>query len=210
VLIAGGTGGPNNYFSSAELYDVGLGYSNSWQPQITTFTSPLNLGGSLVITGSQFRGVSESSSGNNQDSASDYPLVQLRSMENGQVTFLLTTNWSANMLVSVPVTNFPVGWALVTVFANGIPGASSILRIAPTPTVIVLTNVAKLAGGSFRFAFSNTPGAVFSVLATTNLSLPITNWTALGGVMEITPGQFQFTDPQATNGPKRFYRAFSP
>jgi len=34
----------------------------------------------------------------------------------------------------------------------------------------------------------------------------LTNWTALGGVTEISPGQFQFTDPQATNSPQRFYR----
>jgi hypothetical protein len=42
------------------------------------------------------------------------------------------------------------------------------------------------------------------------MSLPMTDWTALGGVVEISPGQFQFTDPQATNSPKRFYRAFAP
>jgi len=45
--------------SSAELYDVGLGFSTSWQPQIATFTSPLSLGGSLGLSGSRFRGVSE-------------------------------------------------------------------------------------------------------------------------------------------------------
>jgi hypothetical protein len=48
------------------------------------------------------------------------------------------------------------------------------------------------------------------VLATTNLSLPLSNWTALGGVVEISPGQFQFTDPQAANGGRRFYRTFAP
>jgi len=48
------------------------------------------------------------------------------------------------------------------------------------------------------------------VLATTDLSQPVTNWTALGGVMQIAPGQFQFTDPQATNYPQRFYSVRSP
>jgi hypothetical protein len=38
----------------------------------------------------------------------------------------------------------------------------------------------------------------------------LSQWTALGGVMEISPGQFQFTDPQATNSPQRFYRAYAP
>jgi len=48
------------------------------------------------------------------------------------------------------------------------------------------------------------------VLATTNVSLPSSNWTALGGVTEISPGQFQFTDPHAANFGQRFYRLRSP
>ena len=93
--------------SSAELYDVGLGFSKSWQPQIATVTSPLSLGGSLVVTGSQFRGISEGSGGNSQDSPADYPLVQLRSLESEQTVFLLTTNWSTNSFTSAAGLEFP-------------------------------------------------------------------------------------------------------
>jgi hypothetical protein len=64
--------------------------------------------------------------------------------------------------------------------------------------------------GAFQFAFTNIPGAVFTALTTTNLALPLSNWTALGSVPEVSPGQFQFTDPQATNDTRRFYRARSP
>jgi hypothetical protein len=64
--------------------------------------------------------------------------------------------------------------------------------------------------GAFQFAFTNTPGAVFTVLATTNPVLPLSNWTVLGGVTEVSPGHFQFADPQATNSPRRFYRVRSP
>jgi hypothetical protein len=53
-------------------------------------------------------------------------------------------------------------------------------------------------------------GGLFGVLATTNMSSPLTNWTALSGVMEIAPGQFQFSDPQAANGGQRFYRLYAP
>jgi hypothetical protein len=49
-----------------------------------------------------------------------------------------------------------------------------------------------------------------TVLTTTNLLLPLTNWTVLGTVTDNPPGQFQFTDPQATNHPLRFYRVRSP
>jgi len=53
-------------------------------------------------------------------------------------------------------------------------------------------------------------GAFFGVAAATDAALPLSNWTALGGVTELSPGWFQFTDPQATNSPQRFYRVRSP
>ncbi len=60
--------------------------------------------------------------------------------------------------------------------------------------------------GGFQFSFSNAPGALFTVLATTNVALSLSNWEVVGGVTEISPGLFQFTDPQATNHAQRFYR----
>ncbi|MEK7707542.1 MAG: hypothetical protein AAB380_06055, partial [Verrucomicrobiota bacterium] len=70
----------------------------------------------------------------------------------------------------------------------------------------VLTGLAQLGNGSFRFTFTNTPGAQFSVLASTNVALPSSEWTALGTVSEGPPGVFQFTDEQATNQPACFYQ----
>jgi N-acetylneuraminic acid mutarotase len=209
ILIAAGLGVP--VVAGAELYDAGVGYSNSWQPRITSITSPLDLGGSVSVTGAQFRGISEGSDGNSQDSSADYPLVQLRSIESGQTVFLSSTNWSTNSFISLPVWNFPPGYALATVFVNGIQSTSSIVNISvPIPTTTTLNNPVTLNGDQFQFGFTNNPGALFGVLATTNLSLPLTNWIMLSGVMEVSPGQFQFTDPQATNSGQRFYQIYSP
>jgi hypothetical protein len=210
LLVVGGYNGASA-LADAEIYDVGLGCTNTSQPQITAATSPLNLGSSLVVTGAQFRGIAEGSSGNSQDSATDYPLVQLRSIESGQTTFLLTTNWSTNSVTSAAVWNFPPGWALVTVFVNGIQSTSSIVNISvPMPAVSNVTCTTAITGGAFQMRFTNCVGGLFGVLATTNVSLPLTNWMALSGVMEIAPGQFQFSDPQATNGGQRFYRLYAP
>ena len=97
--------------SSAELFDSGLGFSNAWQPTITTVTSLLSAGAGLTLGGAQFRGISEASGGNgSQDSSSDYPLVQLRGLESGRTMFLRPTNWSTNSFASAPVTSFPAGW----------------------------------------------------------------------------------------------------
>jgi hypothetical protein len=72
-----------------------------------------------------------------------------------------------------------------------------------------LTGV-KLSNGTFQISFANTPGAGFVVLASTNISLPTTNWTVLGTPTESPAGQYQFIDSQAANNQKRFYRVSLP
>ncbi|HXS69694.1 MAG TPA: kelch repeat-containing protein, partial [Candidatus Polarisedimenticolia bacterium] len=212
LLVAGGY--YTNCLASAELYDEGLCLENVLRPQISSATSPLNPGDGLTISGSGFGGNSEASSGNPQSSPTDYPLLQLRAMDGGQTTFLSVSNWSANSFTSLPVWNFPPGYALATVFVNGIQSTSSIVNVsvpvAVMPEITVLKNPQFLGNQSFQFIFTNTPGAVLSVLATTNLALPLTNWTRLGGATEISPGQFQFIDPQAANHGQRFYLLVGP
>jgi hypothetical protein len=75
---------------------------------------------------------------------------------------------------------------------------------------IVLTNANLLPGGPFQFGFTNVPGLSFTALMTTNVALPLTAWTRLGPVAEVSPGQFQFTDSLAPNDSVRFYRVRSP
>jgi hypothetical protein len=48
--------------------------------------------------------------------------------------------------------------------------------------------------GSFSFGFTNAPGVCFTVLSTTNLSLPLSQWTVSGGVVENPAGNYTFTD----------------
>jgi hypothetical protein len=95
---------------------------------------------------------------------------------------------------------------LATVFVNGIPSTGRVTAVsAPVPTAVTLA--AKiLTNNWFQFSFTNSAGAQFAALTSTNLALPASNWTALGVVPEISPGQFQYTDPQVTNSPRRFYR----
>ena len=106
---------------------------------------------------------------------------------------------------------FPPGYALVTVLVNGIPSPGSVINVSvPLPTPPRLTGARTLSGRSFQFSFTNSPGALFGALAATNLALPASNWTVLGAVSEFAPGQFQYTDLQATNYTRRFYRVVSP
>ncbi len=126
--------------SSAELYDQGLGFDPSWQPLLTTVSpSPLLSGSALTASGSRFKGISEASGGNGtQNSSSNYPVVQLLSLANEQTLFLpvdAITGWSDTSFTSTPITlmttsssGFPIGYALVTVFTNGIPSQSQLVN----------------------------------------------------------------------------------
>jgi hypothetical protein len=68
----------------------------------------------------------------------------------------------------------------------------------------------RLGNGAFKFSFTNTPGAGFTVLTSTNLVLPFSQWSRLGSPNEVSSGLFQFMDPQAANRPSGFYRVTSP
>jgi len=150
VLAAGGTTDGLTGLSSAELYDQGLGFDPSWQPLLTAVSpSILHSGSQLTAAGLRFKGISEASGGNGaQNSSSNYPLVQLLSLANEQTLFLpvdAMTGWSNNSFTSTPITlmttsssGFPIGYALVTVFTNGIPSQSQFVvaepgRPGPTP-----------------------------------------------------------------------------
>jgi hypothetical protein len=96
------------------------------------------------------------------------------------------------------------------------PGSELILSSADLTAVDVLgynlnykpphLTGATMGMGTFQLNFTNTPGTAYTVLASTNLSLSVSNWTVLGTTTEGAAGQFQFTDPQATTNKLRFYR----
>lgn len=97
-----------------------------------------------------------------------------------------------------------------SIFASGLDSPSSI-AIFPglnlwSATTIKLANPKLVPSGGFQFDFIDNAGLAFTVSATTNLSLSLTNWTSLDGVTEVSPGLYQFTDPNATNSSQRFYR----
>ena len=101
-----------------------------------------------------------------------------------------------------------------SVFASGLNTPSSI-AIFPglklwSATALKLNNPTILPDGEFQFSLIENSGLSFTVLATTDVSLPQINWATIGSVTEISPGRYQFTDPQATNNSRRFYQIRSP
>ncbi len=91
-------------------------------------------------------------------------------------------------------------WITLTVSNFTAPG---MLPVITSP--IQLQNPVMLPGGAFHFTFSNTPSTSMTVLASTNAEVPLANWSELSGIIETTPGHYQFTDSDATNFASRFY-----
>jgi len=125
-----------------------------------------------------------------------------------------TGNWSYTGSLSIErashtATLLPNGRVLVAAGAS----TNSAELYEPTPSYLTpITNPVSLADGSFQFSFSNPGGSSFHILASPNLTAPVNTWSNLGLATETPPGsgQFQFTDHQAMNYPKRFYRVSSP
>jgi hypothetical protein len=100
--------------------------------------------------------------------------------------------------------------ALTAVASDNLGATTTTLTVTITGlTPILISGATNLPDGAFQFAFTNTPGASFSVLTSTNLALPVEEWTSAGAALETSPGSYQFTD-ETRSTPQRFYRVRSP
>ncbi len=114
-----------------------------------------------------------------------------------------TLKHAPGVLVNVNVAGTYTNTFTVTDASGNVAAVDRFVRVVARP---VLSGLGQSNDGSFQFTFTSTPGACFNVLTTTNLALPASEWTVLGPATEGPPGQFQFTDLNATDQPAHFYR----
>ena len=120
------------------------------------------------------------------------------------------TTAQRNAPVAVDTTPLAASQRFACVSSGPMADHTLALVTAPPAAQIILTGGRRPVYGGFSFTFTNTPGAFFGVLAATNLALPLSNWTPLDGLTEVSPGQFQFEQQQFWFSPRRFYRVRSP
>jgi hypothetical protein len=109
--------------------------------------------------------------------------------------------------------------AEVLVYTRALTGAERVAveqyldskyRLSQSMLLPVLNAMPGSGEGTFKFYFHITSGSKFTVLATTNMAVPVTNWEMLGSPVSFGSGLFQFTDPAAMHHTQRFYRLRSP
>ncbi len=126
---------------------------------------------------------------------SDQPWLTITGVTNGVTSFAFTANTTGSSRI-----------AHITVFGKSVAVTQPSLPLLP-PMII---NPARMGAGTFQFSITNVDtNAPPTVLTSTNIALPLSNWTVLGAPSNIAPGLMQFTDTNATDV-KRFYDIRSP
>jgi sugar lactone lactonase YvrE len=124
----------------------------------------------------------------------DSSWLTITGITNGVVSFAFTANNSVSNRT-----------ANITLLGQTVPVTQNAVPVTPP----ILTG-AQLTGGVFSFAFSNNQGASFTVWTTTNVALPLADWTVAGTPTNNGSGLYQFATPTSANDVERFYRVSSP
>jgi predicted nucleotidyltransferase len=121
-------------------------------------------------------------------------------------TFVLAANSSSEVNLLLDATGLmPATYQATLEVVSG--SAHAVATVLVRLTVLAaepaqINSIALQPNGSVLLAFTGTSGYTQTVFASTNLE----DWTAIGPATQISPGQFQFTDPGATNFTQRFYK----
>ena len=126
---------------------------------------------------------------------SDQSWLTITGITNGVVSFAFTANnTAADRTAHITLLGQSIP---VTQFAGTIP--------------VTLIGAMTLPDGHFQLSFTNNSpvtNLTFTVLSTTNVAAPLTNWTVVGTASNIAPNLFQFTDPQPASS-QRYYSVHS-
>ncbi len=187
VLVAGGSG-----TSSADIYDPGLGFNNAWRPIIASAPSTITLKTAFsAITGSGFRGVgnTEASSGGYNSSATNYPLVRIKSAINEEIQWASLQSFTATNYTSGVFSDLTAGPAWMTVIVNGIPSLDKYVVIEKTTVPVSLGNLSQTYDGSGNVpTATTTPGSLtvdFTYNGSVTAPTTIGSYAVVGTVNDI-------------------------
>jgi len=120
-----------DFTNDVEIYTPGGTYSAAWQPVITSIPTSLTRGLSFQVAGTQLNGITHGVYGDDQQAATNFPLVRLTNNTSSRVYYAKTSgfssrgdkpNASSTAKFLMPGTGaMPAGPYTLVVVANGIP-----------------------------------------------------------------------------------------
>jgi WD40 repeat protein len=226
VLVAGG--GTN----TAELFNPATGIwtpTGSLDPAQVVDTATLLPNGKVLVVGGTNAEVYNQASGTWSPAGNPAASGSATLLPNGKVLVVGTIYGQSGLYTPSAELYDPADGTWSTAGSPAVPRSGHTATLLSNGKVLIaggfynsaelyvsslnpIVNPIKLSDGSFQFRFSNPSGANYRVLASTNSTAPLNTWSNLGPATESPPGsgQFQFTDHQAPNYPRRFYRVSSP
>jgi len=127
-----------DFSKTAEVYTPAGSAEAKWAPKIASYPASVNPGGYYEIKGTQFNGLSQGADyGDDYQSATNYPLVQITNQATGHVFYARTANHSSMSIApgthgsttfTVPGT-IETGPSTLVVIANGIPSPAVAITI---------------------------------------------------------------------------------
>ncbi|NOS70641.1 MAG: hypothetical protein HOP33_12015 [Verrucomicrobia bacterium] len=100
----------------------------------------------------------------------------------------------------------------ITYSVTGADGANAttnrVVQVTNLPPSSPLTLRVDSTNNTLRLVFTNSPCVTFTVLGSTNLSIPAGDWPVLGPAVEISPGQYEFSS--VFSRPEYYYRVVLP
>ena len=145
-----------------------------------------------------------------RDAASNIVTVAATTITNSAQLFPTNTHFVdfsvqlPGVLATDPWANQHIGVQIAsTVGTNLASGYWDLDNVRLTETVLPHLANPQVTNNQFSFTVRSEPGLQFEILAHTNLASPLSNWTSLGIVTNLS-GTTPFSDP-ATNLNRRFY-----
>lgn len=147
-----------------------------------------------------------------RDAASNMVTVAATTITNGTSLFPTNTHF-VDFSVEVPGVLPTDPWAgqnigillASTVGFDKANGYWDLDNVRLSETALPALTSPQMTNGQLGFSLQSQPGLKFEMLASTNFSLPLSNWTSLGTLTNVT-GTVVFLDG-ATNFNRRFYQA---
>ena len=178
VLFTDGT-------NDVEVYTPSGSFQSAWQPVISSVNASLGVGSAdNPISGTQFNGLSQGASyGDDVQSATNFPLVQITNSSTGHIFYAKTHDPSTMGVAtgSAPVStqfdipaNVETGASTLQVVANGIPSAPVAVNIvSQVPVSALLADLTQgvanyTVGDSFSLTAAGQANQTVSVVQTTN------------------------------------------